>query len=184
VAPHVGRDREARGIDREEIAPIEVHRAMAAVVGERLERREPARLVNIVDDPEALDVPLAVRSPLEARGHEEHARVGEIDRERREQEPGKPVVPPGPLVGEEDIIANREPAVGPAHAPVQEGRAEDTGAQDGRADAYLLSLDLGLLRGRSSLVRRPRPRQIAAAREDHQRKEGNKDGDGSVSGKP
>ena len=64
MAPHVGRDREARRIDREEVASIEVRGAMGTVVGERLERREPARIVNIVDDPEPLDVPLAPESPL------------------------------------------------------------------------------------------------------------------------
>jgi len=157
---------------------------MGAVVGERLDRREPARLVNIVDDPEPLDVPLSIGGPLESGGDEERARVDEIDRQRREQEPGKPVVPPGTLVGEEDIIANREPAAGQARASIQEGRTEDTGAVYRRPDADRLSLDLGLLRARRSLVRPPRPWQIAAARAGEVGQEEGKDEDGSASGKP
>src|SRR5262249_21379274 len=112
--------------------------------------------------------------PLEAGGEEERAGVDEIDRERREQEPGKPVVPPGPLVGEEDVIANREPAAPKARAPIQEGRAKDAGAPHRRADADRLSLDRGLLRARRSLARPARPRQIALA-ETGPEKENSKD---------
>lgn len=145
MAPYIAV--KSRGSKRDDVTRRQRHRRMRLAVGPSARDTQTATWKQFVADPHAFYIACAEKKSLQPWHHEQRSGIHEVNAQGGDDAPRHPVVAPGPFLGKEREVSDRQTSVAWTGGSVVERIGEEACTLHRRPDAHPLPFDRGLQLG-------------------------------------